>query len=70
MSKFVHFNKYTRSSNFLFNEQALRWKKERERPLFWGNFNEWIWSISTYLEFTIFSGSMFCPGQELLKLLN
>ena len=40
MSKvlFVHFNKYTRSSKFLFHEHALIWKKDRSRPIFcsWG----------------------------------
>ena len=41
MSKvlFVHFNKYTRSSKFLFNEHVLVWKKERDFS-FRGNIND------------------------------
>ena len=71
MSKvlFVHFNKYTRSSKFLFNEHASILKKERDFS-FWENFNDWIWSISKYVEFTTFSGSICCFGEELLNLLN
>ena len=67
MSKFlfVHFNKYARSSKCLFNEHALIWKKERDFS-FWGNFYDWIWSISEYLEFTTFSESICCSGKELL----
>ena len=68
MSKYllVHFNKYTRSSKFLFNEHVLIWKKERDFS-FLGNFNDIIWSISKCLEFTAFSGSSCCFGEELLK---
>ena len=29
-----------------------------------------IWPRSYYLEFTTFSGSMFCSGEELLNWLN
>ena len=41
MSKvlFVHFNKYTRSLKFLFNEHVLVWKKERDFS-FRGNIND------------------------------
>ena len=71
MSKvlFVHFNKYTRSLKFLFNEHVLVWKKERDFS-FRGNINDWIWSISKYLEFTTFSGSICCSEEELLNWLN
>ena len=63
---FVHFNKYTRSSKFMFSEHALIWKKERDLS-FWGNFNDRIWSISKYLEFTTFSGSSCSSREELLN---
>ena len=43
MSKilFVHFNKYNRSSKFLFNEYALIWKKDRDF-FFWQNCNDCV----------------------------
>ena len=65
----MHFNEYTKQSKVLFNEHALIWKKERDIS-FWGNFNDWIWSISKYLEFTTFLGSVFCSGEESLNRLN
>ena len=52
MSKFLflYFNKYTRSSKFLFSGHALICRKEREFS-FRGHFNDSIWSISKHLEF-------------------
>ena len=47
-SLFAYFHKYTRSSKFLFTEHALIWRKESNFS-FWRNNNDWIWSISKYL---------------------
>ena len=71
MSKllFGHFNRYSKSSKFLLNDLSLIGKKERDFS-FWGNLNDLIWSIWKYLEFTRFSGSMFCLVEELLNWLN
>ena len=52
---FVHFSRYSRSSKFLFNEDAFIWKKDREFFLS-SNFSACISLISRYLEFTTFSG--------------
>ena len=57
-----------KSSKFLFNEQAPKWKKEDFS--FWQNFNDQMWSISKNLEFITFAESIFCSGEELLNWLN
>ena len=65
---FVHFNRWSISSKFLFKEHALIWNNARNLR-FSGNFIFWIWSVSKYLKLTIFSASFFFSGEMLLNWL-
>ena len=51
---------------FLCNEHAFIWKKDRDLSLSY-NFSACILPVSEYLEFTTFSVSIFCSGEELLN---
>ena len=50
----------------LFNEHAFIWKKDRDLPLS-SKFSNCISSTSEYLDFTTFSESIFCSGEEVLN---